>query len=271
MLDGDAVAGYYYLWIIDSRPLPKKNPGYLTQWSLVITKQPALDSADVLVNTATQGNQFDPAISMDHLGNFIITWCGYGEQPTEPDQQDTSGSGGVFYQRFDAAGIPLYGNANETFDMRVNPDSLVPGDQVLPSVAMDAGGDFVISYYDDYDPASPATPISSIWSYLSRANPSATFLLLNPNSSGTSEAAPEVAEVFEKDGTRVLDGSVLPTGLDSLVVAFDQCMSLDVDPTNQTEPATNSVLNLENWSLTCNGQATLRQHYDGHVWTRGDP
>jgi hypothetical protein len=85
------------------------------------------------VNSATVGNQSGAATAMDADGDFVVTWRG-------PD-----GDGyGVFAQRYNAAGEIQGG------EFRVN--SFTASDQGSQAVAMDADGDFVVtwmSYYQD--------------------------------------------------------------------------------------------------------------------------
>src|SRR5437867_1979499 len=64
---------------------------------------------------------------MDASGEFIICW----------DSQDTSGYG-VYAQRYGADGQPLGGK------LQVN--TTTDGDQLIPSVAMDANGDFIVAW-----------------------------------------------------------------------------------------------------------------------------
>ncbi len=69
------------------------------------------------------------AVATDRQGNFVVTWAS--------DGQDGSGWG-VYAQRFNATGIP------QGPEFRVN--TTAAGDQMYPSVAMDARGDFVITW-----------------------------------------------------------------------------------------------------------------------------
>ena len=74
------------------------------------------------VNTATSGDQLDPAVAMDSFGNFVVTWSFKG--------QDGSGWG-IYAQRYDSNGAVVGG------EFRVN--TTTAGDQTHSSVAM-AGG-----------------------------------------------------------------------------------------------------------------------------------
>lgn len=74
-----------------------------------------------------------PAIAMDASGDFVVTWY----------QQNVQGHSNIFAQRFDSAGTPRSGvfqvSSGTTHDAR------------LPTVAMDAAGDFVIAW-NSYGP-----------------------------------------------------------------------------------------------------------------------
>jgi hypothetical protein len=81
------------------------------------------------VNSYTTGNQNAPSVAMDADGDFVVTW--------NSDGQD-GGNGGIYSQRFDADGTALGG------EFRVN--TYTTTDQFLPSVGMDAGGNFVVAW-----------------------------------------------------------------------------------------------------------------------------
>jgi len=84
-------------------------------------------SAEFQVNTHTTWDQKDPAVAMDGQGAFVVVWDSYGQD---------GDSGGIFGQRFNAAGEPLGG------EFQVN--TTTSGNQANPSVAMDVAGNFVV-------------------------------------------------------------------------------------------------------------------------------
>jgi Ca2+-binding RTX toxin-like protein len=89
------------------------------------------------VNTYSTSSQFNPTVAIDADGDFLISWIS--------DGQDGSGNG-IYAQRYNSAGVAV-GN-----EFKVN--TYTTNSQVNPTVAMDAGGDFVISwqsYYQDGD------------------------------------------------------------------------------------------------------------------------
>jgi len=81
------------------------------------------------VNTYMKWYQWHPAIAMDRKGNFVITWSS--------EKQDGS-SFGIFAQRFNKNGEAL------GTEFQVN--TYTKKSQDYPAVAMDNGGNFVISW-----------------------------------------------------------------------------------------------------------------------------
>ena len=79
------------------------------------------------VDTHTTSRPREPVIASDAEGNFVVAW-------TSPGQDGDAR--GVFARRFDAAGLP------EGDAFQVN--SHTTGSQRYPSVASDAGGNFVV-------------------------------------------------------------------------------------------------------------------------------
>jgi len=89
------------------------------------------------VNTTTSGNQTEPSVAMDDMGNFVVAWQGPG-----PNEED------IFAQRFEPNGQPVGG------EFHVNNDP--NGKQLHPKVAMSKTGAFVIvwennAYWPQFD------------------------------------------------------------------------------------------------------------------------
>ena len=93
----------------------------------------------IQVNTTTNGDQASPAVAMSSSGSFVVTWA-----------DDSSGSWEIMAQRYDASG-----NAQGS-SFVVNTDS---GAQQYPDIAMDAAGNFVITWTDNSSRAR--TPASA--------------------------------------------------------------------------------------------------------------
>ena len=81
------------------------------------------------VNSFTTGPQHNTAVAMDPDGNFVVVW---GAAEGAGDNY------GIFARRFNAAGVP------QGDEFRVNTHT--PDFQNLPSIAMDADGDFVVAW-----------------------------------------------------------------------------------------------------------------------------
>jgi hypothetical protein len=81
------------------------------------------------VNTSTTGDKEYASVAMNGAGNFVVTWSSHG--------QDGSGWG-VYAQRYNCQGVA------QGCEFRVN--TTTAGDQMYSSAAMDAQGDFVITW-----------------------------------------------------------------------------------------------------------------------------
>ncbi|MBL1199005.1 MAG: hypothetical protein FWK04_07950 [Nostoc sp. GBBB01] len=96
------------------------------------------------VNTDSNYNKSNPKIAMDNDGDFVISWASYG--------QDGSYEG-IYAQRYNSAGVA------QGSEFRVNTSTV--NSENNPTVAMDADGDFVISWASvvKYDQSSSANGI----------------------------------------------------------------------------------------------------------------
>ncbi len=82
--------------------------------------------SDFWANTYTTGDQENPSVAIDAVGNFVVVWTSVG--------QDGSGKG-VFGQKVDSLGMALGP------EFRANEGTV--GDQTEPAVAADSTGEFV--------------------------------------------------------------------------------------------------------------------------------
>ncbi|MBD2534271.1 hypothetical protein H6G97_34025 [Nostoc flagelliforme FACHB-838] len=92
------------------------------------------------VNTAVIGNQSNSTVAIDKNGNFVICWTSF----------DQNGVGGIYAQRYNNDGV-RQGN-----EFKVN--TITTGDQSIPTVAMDANGNFIISW-TNFDENTSSTGI----------------------------------------------------------------------------------------------------------------
>ena len=86
------------------------------------------------VNTTTHGYEEAPRVAMDADGEFVVVWQSW--ESLDP----LSTSWGVYAQRYDATGVAQGG------EFRVNTTTVNDNFQPVPSVAMDADGDFVVAW-----------------------------------------------------------------------------------------------------------------------------
>ncbi len=89
----------------------------------------AIDPAEFKVNTYTSGNQTEPSVAVDSVGDFVIGW-----RSSEQDGSQAS----IYAQRYAAAGTPV------GTEFKVN--TFVQGSQTKPAVGMDNTGNFVFSW-----------------------------------------------------------------------------------------------------------------------------
>ncbi|MGB3496061.1 MAG: hypothetical protein WBA57_25250, partial [Elainellaceae cyanobacterium] len=87
-----------------------------------------------VVNTTTDEDQSTPEIAMNADGEFVITWASFG-------QEGDSDSDGVFAQRYNSAG--------ERIGDEIAVNTTTAEDQAQPSVAIDADGNFLITWESD--------------------------------------------------------------------------------------------------------------------------
>ena len=81
------------------------------------------------VNTYITGNQRYPQVATDATGDFVVAWVDYEQE---------AATVGVFGRLYDSLGAPRGG------EFHVN--TYTEGDQYLPSVTMDATGNFLVAW-----------------------------------------------------------------------------------------------------------------------------
>jgi hypothetical protein len=128
--DGDFVVAWVSLY---------QNSGDIEVYAQRYNAAGVPQGAEFQVNTFTTVSQSMPSVAMDADGDFVIAWTSFG--------QDGYGFG-IYGQSYNAAGVP------QGSEFRVN--TFTGGQETEPSVAMDADGDFVISWRSTghYDGAS---------------------------------------------------------------------------------------------------------------------
>lgn len=166
----------------------------------------AAQGVEFQVSTYTASGQRHPRVQMDSAGDFVVVWDGIGE--------DAAGDG-VYARVFNVAGASL-GN-----EFQVN--TFTTADQLLPAVAIDAAGDFVVAW------ESSAQDFDLYGVYSQR------YVLT---------IGPIATDVLAQTSSRVIQsGDILSSSEQSLSVVFS-------DNLNSVTAGPNSVTNPQNWQLT---------------------
>ncbi|MEZ0368398.1 MAG: hypothetical protein ACAI44_04840 [Candidatus Sericytochromatia bacterium] len=97
-------------------------------------------TSEIHVNTYTASSQSEPALAMDDDGNYAVVWSSSDASEDELE--------GIFARRFAAGGAP---RDNQEFHV----NTVTEGIQHKAQVAMDADGDFVVSWLDFRDLGDP--------------------------------------------------------------------------------------------------------------------
>ncbi len=219
------------------------------------------------VNTFTTNTEFIGSAAMDANGDFVVAWDSFA--------QDGSLIG-VYAQRYNAAGVP------QGSEFRAN--TYTTNTQEFASVAMDADGDFVITwssygqdgsgfgvYSQNYNSAGvpqgaefransttanfqtrsavardPEGDFVIAWS--SRLQDGSNYGIYAQRYEESIDLAPPVVGGVFVNGERVAPYTVHSPSLDQIVVSFSENVSDAGGPTG-----TNSVTNPANWLLTRNG------------------
>ncbi len=123
----NAIFGDYTLSVTDSAS-SGPNAG-MTANSSPISVLGVPAGSEFQVNTYTAGNQQGAKVASDTAGDYVVVWQSQG--------QDGDGYG-IYAQLYNAAGV------TQGSEFQVN--TYTAGNQLNPSVAMDANGDFVVAW-----------------------------------------------------------------------------------------------------------------------------
>ncbi len=206
--------------------------------------------AEFLVNTHTGGDQMGPVVASSPAGSFVVAWTGNG--------QDGSATG-IFAQRYDVSGV------SRGLEFQVN--TYTTGEQIMPSVAVDAAGDFVVAWYQ-----AGASGHAGVFGqrYNSSGMPRGGEFRVNTHTTG-GQSLPSVASdatgnfVVAWEGTGLGDnqgvfaqrfGGLQPVGL-----AVDASSSSGSDGDGVLEPGETGVAAAPLWK-NLNGET---QTFDGNA------
>ncbi|MFO1432156.1 MAG: hypothetical protein U1F76_18760 [Candidatus Competibacteraceae bacterium] len=123
----DATGDFVVVWESDGQDGDREGI-YAQRYNAVGVPQ----GPEFRVNTYTTSYQRSPVVAMDATGNFVVIW--------ESDGQDGSDSG-IYAQRYDTVGTP------QGTEFQINTYTDKAQDQ--PAVAMDAAGNFVVTWRSD--------------------------------------------------------------------------------------------------------------------------
>ncbi len=116
----DAEGGFVVAW--ENQPTSGSEEIYAQRYSAAGTPE----GGDVVVSPIAGNNDY-PSVAMDAAGDFVVAW----------ENAPSSGSDEIYAQRYSAAGA-AEGSAFVV--------SSTAGNNLLPAVAMDAGGDSVVAW-----------------------------------------------------------------------------------------------------------------------------
>ncbi|MCC6124849.1 MAG: hypothetical protein IT426_07805 [Pirellulales bacterium] len=142
----------------------------------------ALESGEFRVNKKSVNWQYEPAISADRNGNFVVLWAGFGL-----DDPFVEGYG-IYAHMYTPSGAtyvdPTTGAVMDEFQINVS----APGQQTQPAAAMDANGDFIAVWIGP-TAGSPTGTTTEIYSRIVAVNPSTYLPILPKSSTGTMSPA----------------------------------------------------------------------------------
>jgi uncharacterized repeat protein (TIGR01451 family)/fimbrial isopeptide formation D2 family protein len=124
----DSVGNFVVVWTSDGDLDGDKKGVFAQRYNASGVAQ----GAEFRVNTFTTGDQNKPAVAMDANGNFVVVWASNAQ---DGDKH------GIYAQRFNSAGV-VQGS-----EFLVN--STTTGNQDDPAAALDANGNFVITWKSD--------------------------------------------------------------------------------------------------------------------------
>lgn len=171
----------------------------------------ARDVLPVLANAISLKKQEFPDVAMDDAGNFVVVWTS--------QEQDTPTSRGIYGQLFSADGT-------KTGPAEFLVNTFVTGEQTDASVAMDADGDFVVTW-ESQNQDNPGDFLTGVYAqqFDSDAAKVGTELQVNTTVTGTQQT-PQVAVDADGDFVVVWGGE----GVGDLDGVFTQRYNLPAPP-----------------------------------------
>jgi hypothetical protein len=106
--------------------------------------------SEYLISASSEYEQAHPAVAMHGTGNYLVSWAG-ARMGADPNTAEVD----VYVQAFSSQGA-AQGN-----ELRVN--STLAGNQILPSIAMNADGKFVVVWNGAESVAPPENPNAAVF------------------------------------------------------------------------------------------------------------
>jgi Ca2+-binding RTX toxin-like protein len=192
----DAKGNYVVVW--DS--VGQFTAGHSTSSRRFSANGTPLDAQDVPINLQAANSSTRPVVARNSNGEFVVTWQGDG----------TSNGFELFARQFSANGLAIGST------IRVNSQSPI-GTQWMPDVAMDAAGNFVVTWNSI---VGESNEVIARW--FSAAGVGANEFRVNTTSSGTHDS-PSVAMNARGDFTVVWRGA-LPGDSDVYGQRYDSAL-----------------------------------------------
>lgn len=139
----------------------------------------AAQGDEFLVFSTATSNVVYSSVAMDDSGDFVIAWSSTGDNPDNTPGSPTFLSS-VAAQRYDAAGVSQGGI--------ISISTAGSSDFERPAVAMDADGDFVVTWAD-YDTVGANTVFAQRYSALGVAAGATINVNTTPGNSGTGQTS----------------------------------------------------------------------------------
>ena len=177
------------------------------------------------VNVSVASNQRDASIAAESDGDFVVSWHGLD-----------AGGFGVFFRRFNAAGVA------QTGEVPIN--AVTVGNQIRSSAAIDDNGDFVIAWQSYHD-GSVSGVFARRGDSVVPPTPTPT-LTRTPTPTRTSTATPSTTPTQTPTPSVTLTPSTTPTPSTTLsptpTTTSDGVITLDVDADGSVGALTDGLL-----------------------------
>ena len=206
--------------------------------------------SETLVNTTTAGAQQNGSVAMDANGNFVIAWDGNGAQAGNVD------GAGVFFQRYNAAGVK---QGSETLANQTTANT-----QNDASIAMDANGNFVVTWVSTSQPGETAGTTAVVKrDFNTDGTPNGGETIVNATFAGNQSASSVAMNAYDQyvvawQGNGAQAGNVDNAGVFSQRYAAAVIVDTASDVEDGTVTSISALLN----NRGADGKISLREAID---------